>query len=141
MNARSLRSEVKRLAALVGADEEPVYLVTLTVVDASAGQMDLPDQTGHVLAYRIQGHPASFFFPFSAMNSDQAEELALAIIRHTRNAESLGRRSPAGLLDMTFPAPGAVVAGRLPMGASIPDYAAALYQQAIEARHEHAQAH
>lgn len=82
MNARSLRSEVKRLAALVGADEEPVHLVTLTVVDTSAGQMDLPDDTGPVLTYRIQGHPASFFFPFSAMNSDQAEELALAIVQH-----------------------------------------------------------
>ncbi len=57
MNARSLRSEVKRLAALVGADEEPVHLVTLTVVDASAGQMDFPDDTGHVLSYRVQGAP------------------------------------------------------------------------------------
>jgi len=141
MNARSLRSEVKRLAALVGADEEPVHLVTLTVVDASAGHMDLPDDTGHVLTYRIQGHPASFFIPFSAMNSDQAEELALAIVQHTRNTERLGRRSPAGLLDMTFPSPGAVTAGQLPACASVPDYAATLYQQAIKARHEHAQTH
>lgn len=141
MSARSLRSEVKRLSALIGVDEEPVHLVTLTVVDASAGQMDLPDQTGHVLAYRIQGRPASFFFPFSAMNSDQAEELSLAIIRHTRNSERLGRRSPAGLLDMTFPTPGSVIAGQLPAGASIPDYAATLYQQTIEARHEYTQAH
>ena len=141
MNARSLRSEVKRLAALVGADEEPVHLVTLTIVDASAGQMDLPDMTGHVLTYRIQGRPASFFFPFSAMNSNQAEELALAIVQHTRNTERLGRRSPAGILDMTFPAPGSITADQLPAGASVPDFASALYQQAIEARHEHTQAH
>ncbi|WP_449434315.1 hypothetical protein [Pseudomonas putida] len=141
MNARSLRSEVKRLAALIGADEVSVHLVSLTVVDASAGQMDLTDQTGHVLAYRIQGHPASFFFPFSAMSSAQAEELALAIVQHARKTERLGRRSPAGLLDMTFPSPGAVTAEQLPAGASIPDYAAALYQQAIEARHEYTQAH
>lgn len=141
MNTRSLRSEVKRLAALIGANEEPVQLVTLTVVDASAGQMDLPDQTGHVLAYRIQGRPASFFFPFTAMDSDQAQELALAIVQHTRNTERLGRRSPAGLLDMTFPTPGAVMARQPPAGTSVPDYAATLYQQAIEARHEHAQAH
>ncbi|MHC6224019.1 hypothetical protein ACYU03_04465 [Pseudomonas sp. X10] len=141
MNARSLRSEVKRLAALVGADEEPVHLVTLTVVDASAGQMDFPDDTGHVLSYRVQGRPASFFFPFSAMSSAQAEELALAIVQHARKTERLGRRSPAGLLDMTFPSPGAVTAEQLPAGVSIPDYAAALYQQAIEARHEYTQAH
>ncbi|MNZ78249.1 hypothetical protein D3C78_968150 [compost metagenome] len=65
----------------------------------------------------------------------------MAIVQHARKIERLGRRSPAGLLDMTFPSPGAITAEQLPAGASIPDYAAALYQQAIEARHEYTQAH
>ncbi|MNJ29127.1 hypothetical protein D3C77_236860 [compost metagenome] len=141
MSVKNLKAEIKRLTVRIGADEPPISLITLTVVDGAADSMDLPDSTGHVLEYRLLGQSASFFFPFSEMNSEQAEELAQAIIQHTREIERLGRRCQVGILDMTFPYPNSIRATLPPPGVGLREHAAALYRQAIEARHEHAQAH
>ena len=140
MSAKALRAEIKRLSIRVGGDESPATLIVLSTVHAD-GEMDLPDTTGHVLSYRLENKPESFFFPFSEMTSDQAVEIAEAIIRHTCQAERVRRVRQAGILDMTFPHPCSIRVCLPPPGASIEAHAASLYERALEARNERTQSH
>lgn len=141
MSARNLKAEIKRLTVRIGGDQPSTTLIVLSTVQASSEPMDLPDTTGHVLCYRLLGQSESFFFPFSEMNSEQAIDLAQAIIRHTCQVERPGRVRQVGILDMTFPHPCSIRTCLPPPGVSLEEHAATLYQAAIEARHEHAHAH
>jgi hypothetical protein len=143
MSAKTLRSEIKRLTSRIGADEPPITLITIAVVDASdsAEPMDFPGIVGHTLSYRIQGEHETFFFPFTEMNSEQAEELAQAIILYTRETERLGRLFPAGILNMTLEPDYSLRVSLPPAGVPMKQHAAELYRQVIEGRHESAQTH
>lgn len=141
MSTKSLRAEIKRLTVRICGDEAPVTLIVLSTIRAGGEEMDLPSTTGHVLSYRLLGQSESFFFPFSEMTSEQAVDLAQAIIRYTVKTERPGRVRQIGILDMTFPCPGSIRACRPASSLSIDEHAASLYQLAIEARHEHSQPH
>lgn len=141
MSYKALRAEIKRLTIRIGGDEPPATLIVLSTVHAGGECMDLPETTGHVLSYRLEGQAKSFFFPFSEMTSDQAVEIAEAIIRHTCQIERVGRVRQVGILDMTFPYPCSIRVCLPPPGASIEAHAASLYQHALEARNERTQSH
>ncbi|KGK23619.1 hypothetical protein [Pseudomonas plecoglossicida] len=136
MTIRGLKSEIRRLTSRIGADEEPITMVTIAVVDASAGasSMDFPDIVGHSLSYRILGQYETFFFPFTDMTSEQAEAIAHAIILHTRQVERLGRLFPAGIFDMTLEQAGSRRISLPPPGTTTAEYAAEIYRQVIESR-------
>lgn len=140
MSSKALRAEIKRLTIRIGGDEPPATLIVLSTVHAG-GEMDLPDTTGHVLSYRLEGQAESFLFPFSEMTSDQAVEIAEAIIRHTCQIERLGRVRQVGILDMTFPYPCSIRVCLPPPGESAEAHAATLYQHALEARYERSKSH
>ncbi|WP_323614993.1 hypothetical protein [Pseudomonas putida] len=136
MTIKGLKSEIRRLTSRIGADEEPISMVTIAVVDASSGaeSMDFPDIVGHSLSYRIQGLHETFFFPFTEMNSEQAEAIAHAIILHTRQVEKLGRLFPAGIFDMTLEQAGSRRISLPPPSTTTAEYAAEIYRQVIESR-------
>lgn len=136
MTIRGLKSEIRRLTSRIGADEEPITMVTIVVVDAGdgSGSMDFPEISGHSLSYRIQGLHESFFFPFTEMSSEQAEAIAHAIILHTRQIEKLGRLYPAGIFDMTLEPAGSRRISLPPPNTSTAEYAAEIYRQVIESR-------
>jgi hypothetical protein len=136
MTIKGLKSEIRRLTSRIGADEEPISMVTIAVVDASSGSesMDFPDIVGHSLSYRIQGQYETFFFPFTDMTSEQAEAIAHAIILHTRQVERLGRLFPAGIFDMTLEQVGSRRISLPPPSTTTAEYAAEIYRQVIESR-------
>ncbi len=134
--SRRLRTEVKRLSARARIDEAPVTLIAIAVVDASntPEPMDMPEKVGHTMSYRIEGENATFFFPFSQMDSEQAEELAQAIIAHTRKTERAGRNFQVGVMDLAIASEYAIWLTAIPAGTPTNDYAADLYQQVISNR-------
>ncbi|MFY1030859.1 hypothetical protein [Pseudomonas asiatica] len=136
MTIKGLKSEIRRLTSRIGADEEAVTMVTITVVNAScdAGSMDFPDIVGHSLSYRIKGQYETFFFPFTEMTSEQAEEIARAIVMHTRQVEHLGRLFPAGVFDMTLEPAGSRRVVLPPPNTTAMEYAAVIYRQTLESR-------
>ncbi|WP_252090312.1 hypothetical protein [Pseudomonas sp. MWU13-3659] len=136
MTIKGLKSDIRRLASRIGADEEPITMVTITVLDANSAtcSMDFPDMVGHTLSYRITGHYETFFFPFTEMTSEQAEEIAHAIITHTRQVERLGRLFPAGILDMTLEPSGSHRVALPPPNTTAKEYAAEMYRQILESR-------
>jgi hypothetical protein len=144
MSIKSLKSELQRLAQKIGAADESVVLIVLAVIRASTTEIkteeDFPATAGHQVDYRIQGQNVSLFFPFAEMDSDQGEQMAKAIILHTRQAERQGRYSAqVGILDMRV-GPPATANGWIvtwpPAGVTIEQHAAEQYRQIIEARNE-----
>lgn len=130
MSLKALRTEIQRLSAIAGFEDEA--LIVLAVVMDDSGPLDLPETVGHLVSHRVEGQHVDMYFPLCKMTSSQAAELALAMILHTRKTE--GRTRP-GVMDMQpFPPAGAWIVEPVPAGVSVSDHAAALYSQIIEAR-------
>ncbi|MEN2393229.1 hypothetical protein [Pseudomonas halotolerans] len=142
MSIKSLRSELQRLAQKIGAADESVLLIVLAVIRASSAELkqesDFPKAAGHQVDYRILGENVCLFFPFAEMDSDQGEELAKAIILHTRQVERPSRFSAqVGILDIRCEPPeNAWVVTLPPEGVTVEQHAAEQYRQIIEARNE-----
>lgn len=144
MSIKSLKSELQRIAQKIGAADETVVLIVLAVIRANTTELkaesDFPKTAGHQVDYRIEGRNVSLFFPFAEMDSDRGEEMAKAIILHTRNIERQGRYSAqVGILDMRVaPDADAWMVTWPPEGVTVAQHAAEQYRQIIEARHERA---
>jgi hypothetical protein len=143
MSLKTLKSELDRIAQKLGAADESILMIVLAVIRATKDEMateaDFPSTAGHQIDYRIQGRSQTFFFPFAQMDSDQAEELAKALIAHTRKAERLGRFPQVGVFDLRcYPSEGAHICTWPAEGCSVEDHAAELYRLTIESRNEHA---
>lgn len=139
MSLKSLRSEIKRISEKIGFDEEVTILIVLAVVNCSKELVDLQDGVGHVVDYRFDGANVSLYFPFAEMSSDQAEELARAMIMQVITAEKRGRCPQVGIMDMCpVPPPGAWLLTLPPVGVTIAEYAADQYRLILEARNENA---
>jgi hypothetical protein len=139
MSLKALRSEIKRISEKVGFDEEVTILIVLSVVNCNKELADLQDGVGHVVDYRVDGTNVSLYFPFAEMNSDQAEELARAMIMQVITAEKRGRSPQVGIMDMrAVPPAGAWSLALPPAGVTMAEYAADQYRQILEARHERA---
>jgi hypothetical protein len=137
MSLKALRSEIKRIAEKVGADEEMVVLIVLAIVNCSKTPMDLPETVGHVVDYRIAGVSVPLYFPLSEMSSAEAEEMAKSMICHVISTERSGMRPQVGVMDMRpFPPVNAWMFQRPPDGVSLADYVADQYQQIMETRDE-----
>jgi len=143
MSLKSLKSELDRIAQKLGAADESILMIVLAVIRATKGEMateaDFPSTAGHLVDYRIQGRTETFFFPFAQMDSDQAEELAKALITHARKTERLGRFPQVGVFDLRCAPPqGAQICTWPAEGCSVEDHAAELYRLTVESRNENA---
>ncbi|OOH77582.1 hypothetical protein BOW65_21435 [Pseudomonas koreensis] len=142
MSIKSLKAELQRIAQKIGAADESVLLIVLAVIRANTREIqaeeDFPNTAGHQVDYRIQGRNVSLFFPFAEMDSDQGEQMAKAIILHTRQIERAGRTAQVGILDMRVaPEEGAWIVTLPPEGVTVEQHAAEQYQRIVEARNEH----
>lgn len=139
MSLKAMKAELRRLSAQVGLGEERELLIVLATVCTAPDEMDYPDFAGHYMSYPIEGAHQSFHFPFSKWTSEQAEDLAMNIVMHTIQTESLNRRRPPAILDMKFFSdPKALTLTPPPEGVSMAKHAADAYQKVIEVRHESA---
>lgn len=137
MSLKALKTEIKRIAEKIGADEEMIVLIVLAVVNCSKEPMDLPETVGHVVDYRVAGVNVPLYFPFCEMNSSEAEEMAKAMICHVISTERSGMRRQVGVMDMRpFPPVNAWMFQRPPEGVSLADYVADQYRQIMETRDE-----
>jgi hypothetical protein len=138
MSLKALKAEIKRIAEKVGADEGMVVLIVLATVNCSKKSSDLPESVGHIVDYRIAGVSVPLYFPFSQMNSSEAEEMAKLMISHVISTERTGIRPQIGIME-TRPLPplDAWLFQRPPEGVSLAKYIAEQYQQILEARDEH----
>ena len=142
MSIKWMRTELKRIAEKIGAEDEETVLVMLTVVDcrvdAVEEEMDYPDTVGHSFNYPVLGVQTVMHFPLRTMNSSDAANLAEAFILHVRVIENLRRPAPVGVMDMRpFPSSGAWIFSPLADGQDIKDHVAEQYKLIIEARDEH----
>lgn len=142
MSIKSLRSELQRIAQKIGAADESVVLIVLAVIRANTNEVktehDLPKTAGHQVDYRIMGCNVSLFFPFLEMDSDQCEQMAKAIILHTRQIERTGRTAQVGILDMRHAPPQHAWTVTWPLeGITVEQHAAEQYRRIIEARNEY----
>lgn len=142
MSIKSLKSELHRLAQMIGAADESVLLIVLAVIRASSAELkeesDFPKAAGHQVDYRIQGKNESLFFPFAAMDSDQCEEMAKALIQHARQVERPGKYgAQVGVMDIRHAPPaGAWIVTWPQEGVTVDQHAEQQYSQIIEARNE-----
>lgn len=142
MSIKSLKAELQRIAQKIGAADETVLLIVLAVIRANVSELkteeDFPKTAGHHVDYRIQGRNVSLFFPFAEMDSDQCEQMAKAIIVHTRQVERASRNPQVGILEMRVsPAEGAWIVTWPPEGVTVEQHAAEQYRLIVEARNEH----
>lgn len=139
MSIKWMRAELKRLAGEIGADDEDVVLIMLTVVNASKEEitekMDYPGTVGHSLSYPVHGKHQALHFPLCQMSSDDAARLAEAFILHVRKVERLRRPVPVGVMEMSpFPAANAWSFPPAPGDSQIDAHVAGQYQKIIESR-------
>ena len=142
MSIKWMRTELKRIAEKIGAEDEETVLVMLTVVDcrvdAVEEEMDYPDTVGHSFNYPVLGVQTVMHFRLSTMSSCAAANLAEAVILYVRGNENLRRPAPIGVMDLRpLSSPGDWIFPPLAAGQDIKEHVAEQYQLIIEARDEH----